>query len=104
MNSSEVLHRGLPVPYVGGGSLLLCNVVNWAKSDGRVLCVPICSFYAKTNIVTLTCPSYLIPSLPPHLSVLQWLNWWDWYASTGAARVGCQTCATGNKHFVPMVG
>ena len=70
MSSSEVLHRGLPVPYVGGGSLL-CNVVNWAKSYGQVLCVPICSFYTKTNIVTLTCPSDLILSLPPHLSVLQ---------------------------------
>ena len=45
MSSSEVLRRGLAVPYVGGGSLLLlCNVVNRAKSDGQVLCVPICSF------------------------------------------------------------
>ena len=91
MSSSEVLHRGLPVPYVGGGSLLLCNVVNQAKSDGQVLCVPICSFYAKTNILTLTCSSDLIPSFPSHLGLLQSLNWWDWYASTGAARVGCQT-------------
>ena len=64
MSSSEVLHKGLPVPYVGGGSFLLCNVVNRAKSDGQVLCVPICSFYAKTNIVTLTCPSDLTPFLP----------------------------------------
>ena len=35
MSSSKVLHRGLPVPYVGGGSLLLCNVVNRASQTYR---------------------------------------------------------------------
>ena len=35
MSSSEVLHRGLPVPYVGGSSLLLCNVVNQASQTYR---------------------------------------------------------------------
>ena len=29
MSSSKVLHRGLPVPYIGGSSLLLCNVVKF---------------------------------------------------------------------------
>ena len=49
--------RWLPVPTVGGLTLLLGNVVNRAKvgDTGRIM--PICSFYIKTNIVIPTCVS-----------------------------------------------
>ena len=70
MSSSKVLHRGLPVLYVGGFPssyvMLLIGLVRRTSSMYVV-----CSFYTKTSIVILTCTSDLIPSLPPHMRVLQ---------------------------------
>ena len=41
------------------------NVVNRAYQMDR-LCMPIWSFYSKTNIVILTCPSDMFPPVLPH--------------------------------------
>ena len=49
-------------------SLLLCNVVNWTMSDVQVKCMPICSFYIKTNIVIPTCTSDRFPPVLPSLA------------------------------------
>ena len=47
------------------GSLLLCNVVNRAVSVVQVICMPIWSFYDKTNIVILTCTTDIFPPILP---------------------------------------
>ena len=52
------------------GTLLLCNVVNRAVSVVQVICMPIWSFYDKTNVVILTCTTDIFP---PILPTYQWL-------------------------------
>ena len=73
------------------GSLLLCNVVNRAVSVVQVLCMPIWSFYDKTNIVILSCTTDIFPPVLPT------------YLLADAAQDCCQAYDTGSVHFVPSV-
>ena len=86
------------------GAFLLSNVVNWAMSVVQVVCMPVWSFYDKTNIVILTCTTDIFPPvLPTCLWLLLLIKWGGRVCAAGAAQGCCQAYDTGSMHFVPSV-
>ena len=63
---SKVMQSGwLPVPYIGGASLLLCNVVNRALSDVQVILCQYVVFIIKLILSYLpVCLTYSLPTSP----------------------------------------
>ena len=78
------------------------NVVNRANQMDR-FCMPIRSFYCKTNIVILTCPSDMFPPVLPTFA-FSWRieNWRCMGVVPRLPACRCQTYVTGSRVF-PLI-